>query len=916
MKKIPFLLFITTIILSCNQSDNSEQITMKNQRKVIYPSDNPAERLVYENRRFKDPNTGRVPSDMRRKELMFAKTLPISESLSKSNWSHRGPYNVGGRTRAISFDVQDENIILAGGTSGGMFRSTDGGQSWDMTTDPGQLHNVTCVAQDTRLGHEDTWYFGSGENRGGWLGDVSFLGNGIYKSIDGGLSWDSLAITTSNTPQSWDNDFDFVWNIVTDPSNDSMDVVYAAVHGDIYKSSDGGMSWDKKLGGTNSSYYQYTSVEITSDGVVYAAISSDCVDKGVWRSPDGEIWTKIIDANFPPVYDRIELAINPNNEDEVYCIAASTTGYGQFTNVFFGGTTWNSLWKYNYLSGNGSGVGSQWTDLSTNIPANQATSFDNFNCQSSYDLMIKVHPTDQNTIFIGGTNLWRSTDGFTTPNNTMICGGYLIGSYEGDGNWGVYPNHHPDQHDLLFLPSDNNVMISATDGGVYRSENCFQDTVEWNTLNNGYYTTQLYTATTSKNANSDVLHGGFQDNGNFVTFSGNETDPWSMPFNGDGAYSGIADNEEDFYLTIQRGVAYKMKLDNQANRLSFNRLDPLSADSTRYQFINPFTMDENNDNLCYLAAGSKLWRNDNLSSVPYNDDHTRNDIGWSVYTDEAFNSSMDITCIRTSVTPPNILYYGTDSKYIHRVDNANVGDPAHVAITNIPTGSGVHCADIAIHPEDPDKIMVVFSNYNTYSLFYSDDAGGSWSKVAGNLEQNASGSGNGPSCRTAQIIPLGNSTLYVVGTSIGLFATSNLDGPNTVWEMIAKDDIGNIIIEQIDYRHSDGRFTVATYGSGIFQTTITEIGDVLTVNDIDVNELTIYPNPTSDIINIEFDVPKGDQVSWTLYNEVGKMISTSSENVNLGKNNLTINCSSLKRGIYFVSLNINRNIITKQFIKQ
>ena len=122
--------------------------------------------------------------------------------------------------------------------------------------------------------------------------------------------------------------------------------------------------------------------------------------------------------------------------------------------MFFGGTTWNSLWKYNYLSGNGSGVGAQWIDLSTNIPANQATSFDNFNCQSSYDLMIKVHPTDQNTIFIGGTNLWRSTDGFTTPNNTMICGGYLIGSYEGDGNWGVYPNHHPDQHDLLFLPSE------------------------------------------------------------------------------------------------------------------------------------------------------------------------------------------------------------------------------------------------------------------------------------------------------------------------------------------------------------------------------------------------------------------------------------------------------------------------------
>ena len=85
---------------------------------------------------------------------------------------------------------------------------------------------------------------------------------------------------------------------------------------------------------------------------------------------------------------------------------------------------------------------------------------------------------------------------------------------------------------------------------------------------------------------------------------------------------------------------------------------------------------------------------------------------------------------------------------------------------------------------------------------------------------------------------------------------------------------------------------------------------------ISLQELTIYPNPTSDIVNIEFDVPKGDKVSWTLYNEVGKMISTSLENVNLGKNNLTINCSSLKSGIYFVSLNINRNTITKQFIKQ
>ena len=60
---------------------------------------------------------------------------------------------------------------------------------------------------------------------------------------------------------------------------------------------------------------------------------------------------------------------------------ASTTGFGQYTDVFFGGSTWTSLWKYNYLSGNGNGSGGQWTDLSSNIPLNQPTTFDNFNSE-------------------------------------------------------------------------------------------------------------------------------------------------------------------------------------------------------------------------------------------------------------------------------------------------------------------------------------------------------------------------------------------------------------------------------------------------------------------------------------------------------------------------------------------------------
>ena len=93
-------------------------------------------------------------------------------------------------------------------------------------------------------------------------------------------------------------------------------------------------------------------------------------------------------------------------------------------------------------------------------------------------------------------------------------------------------------------------MISATDGGVFKSHDTFADTVAWTSLNNGYYTTQLYGVSISRNANSNVMHGGFQDNGNFINFSANPTSHWNMPFNGDGAFGGIADNEEDFFLGV------------------------------------------------------------------------------------------------------------------------------------------------------------------------------------------------------------------------------------------------------------------------------------------------------------------------------------------------------------------------------
>ena len=915
--------FIYPIIIICLVSFTSCQ--NKKASSTFFPSENPIERVEWENQRLADPVTGKIPRNIRQKELIFSKTLPKSTTFSKNNWISRGPYNVGGRTRAMCLDVLDENIILAGGASGGMFRSTNGGQSWNMTTDPAQEHRISCLTQDRRSGKENIWYFGSGENRGSYLGDISMYGNGIWKSIDGGLSWDSLPMTTSNTPTSLDGDFDFMFSLKTDPSNDSLDVVYAATRGDIYKTEDGGINWVKQLGGPNNYYYQYTDVEVTTTGTVYATISSNCVDKGIWRS-DGQTWKNIIPPSFSPGYSRVEIGINPSNENIVYFIAAETIGYGQFSQTFFNGSTWTSLWKYEYLSGDGSGAGGQWTDLSQSIPANNSASFDNFNAQGSYDLLVNVHPSDSNIIIIGGTNLWRSTDGFTSDSNTTVIGGYLQGSREGNGNWGSYTNHHPDQHEIVYLPSNDNVLLNGNDGGIYKTLNIFKDTVDWISLNNGYNTTQLYTATISKVPNSTVMHSGLQDNGNRVTFSSNSNATWEMPFNGDGMLAGIADNEEDFYMSIQRGVLYKMKLDNTGAQMAFQRMDPSSCDSTKYMWKNPLAMDENSDNIIYWGERNKLWRHNSLSSISYNNSNLKSDFGWDYFSD-SLQTQMQISTISTSVDPANIVYFGTTSKYMFRIDDAHIGDPPANILAGPPTGSNSYTHDIAVNPSNADDIICVYSNYNVYSLFHSLDGGQSWKIIGGNLEQNPSGSGNGPSCRTAAIIPFDNDTLYLVGTTVGLFGTTDLARARygqqyayedtTVWQQIGAQEFGSTIVEDIKYRSSDGLLVIATFGNGIYQINLTSPNVLLSSDEdlVDNFEMNIFPNPTTDNINLSFNLNRPQDYRWVIYNELGAIVTQSKVHNNYsGTVNENINTNNFKSGVYFISLIINNRAITKEFI--
>ena len=709
-------------------------------------------------------------------------------------------------------------------------------------------------------------------------------------------------------------------------------MVYAATYGGLQKSVDGGTTWAFKIGSTSSSTY-FTDVAVASSGVVYATMSDDAgANKGLWRSGDGNTFTNITPDSFPTSFDLVTLAINPSNENEVYFLSVNTDTAGQETTNFYGTSEWSSLWKYTYLSGNGDTTGGQWTDLSANIP-HDIGQFDNFNSQGGYNLIVNVHPSNPNTVFIGGTNLYRSTDGFTSPNNTTQIGGYKPGTtlpfYE------IYPSHHPDQHRLAFFPSNPNKMLSACDGGVNMTDDNMASEVVWNSLNRGYRTSQFYTLGIDNGTQgSNVVMGGLQDNGSFFTSSSDPNQPWTQPGFGDGAYCHVTTGANIIYTARQEGKTVKTQVDANGNLQAFRRIDP-STPNKDYQFISPFVVDLNNENIMYLAEGNKIWRNKTLNAISLTSEWDSLAPGWEMI-DSLPVAGLNITCMAISKSPANILYVGTDNRNVYKMTNADGANPALVDVTDktgsirFPPNGYVSC--VAINPDDAAKVAVVYSNYEIYSIYYNNNDDTEWSKCAGNLEAGASGTGNGPSCRWMEILNVSDGTIFLVGTSVGLYATNFVNetitlnnDTKTVWVKQAEDVIGDLVVPMIKCRQSDGFTVIGTHGNGVYSTHYTSIFETgaptepAGVSEQSSNQslvLNPYPSPTvGEEVNLGLIVPESGSATVSLFNSAGILVKTIFKGeLTKGRNHLSFATSALPKGIYFVKLETSKSSVVKRVV--
>ena len=910
------LLFVVTILISLFVLSHQNEFNSHLLKKQIRTSSPKAplklkkERAEYFFNMLRDPATNRIPADIRHKELEYAKGLPKKNKLAKTSavdfiWKEAGPNDVGGRTRALAVDVNNPNTIIAGAASGGLWKSTDNGNSWIYEESSPDIYSISSLAQDPRAGHTNTWYASTGEWRGASASDRGYTawysGNGLYKSTDNGNTWQLIPGTNSD-PTKWNSMYDYVSKITVSPTTGS---VFLASNGfGIVKSSAGGSAFSLALGNANDHYY--SDVIVLSNGTIIAVLSQSGYNStkknapGVYKSTDdGSTWNNITPTTFPSSHERSVLAAPVSNPNIIYV----------FTNT--GNTNSNGdedlrLNKINLTDGTS-------TDLSGNLPTFSETG-GTLNTQSNYNMVIAVKPDNPNFVLIGGTSLFRSTDGVGSPLNNKKqnwIGGYHPTNF-------FYPNHHPDQHVIAFDPTDPNKMWSGHDGGLSYTtdirDTTFANFFPWIDKNNGYNVTQYFTVAIHKNAGDNRLLGGTQDNGSpyFRLVDGSDAASEDIS-SGDGAFCYLGTLNDHAYVSTPNGSVMRLTYDGNGNPynpitdgIGWSVVSPSNA--SNQLFINPFIIDPNNEDIMYYPAGNTLWRNTSLSNIP-NFQQNGTSAGWSQLTNLTVPTGYNITAMNVSTSNTQfVLYYGAYNKNgtpkIFRLDNANTATTGAVDISIQGAASGAYVHYIAVNPENGNEIVVVFSNYNIDGLFHSTDGGASYISIEGNLT--GDGVKPGPSLRACTILPTSGGIAYLVGTSTGLYSTTNLNGSNTVWVQESADKIQNSVVEDVTSRTSDNYVAVGTHGRGIF---VGSLNGVVGTKEAKTNVPTNfslsqnYPNPFNPTTIIHYSLANSAKVTLKVYDILGNLVQTlANELQSAGNHVVNFNGTNLASGLYIYRL--------------
>ncbi len=701
---------------------------------------------------------------------------------------HIGPARMSGRISCIDAETGNPDVVWVGAAGGGVWKSINRGTTFKSVFDE-YPQSVGTIAIDQN--HPDTVWVGTGEV---WTRNSISIGTGIYKTTDGGAKWEHMGLSGSER----------IGRILIDPVN--PDIVYAAVLGalwgdsddrGVYKTTDGGKSWNKMLFVNPSSGCADMAMDPDDPSVIYASMwdfrrqahtfRSGGPGSGLYRSADGgATWNKIHNGLPSGTLGRIAVAVSPAKPHYLYALVESEK---------------SALYR-------SSDRGSSWEKMSDQYMMGD---------RPFYYSLIVPDPTESERIYKPGTMLWVSTNGGKVFQSPAVTGG----------------NYHSDTHALWVNPANNRFIYMGTDGGVYISEDKGNT---WRFVES-LPVSQFYHVSVD-NASPYNVYGGLQDNGSWMGPSrkpgGITNSDWKNIGYGDGFYTYADKTEPDVVYSQYQGGRISRTNYRTGESKYIKPFPEEGVGDLRFNWNTPAVFGKKTGWL-YVGAQYLFRSKDKGDSFErISPDLTTNDParqqqeksgGLTIDNSTAENNTTIFT-VSESPFDENIVWAGTDDGNIQiTTDGGKTWTRLNEAVPGLPAYAFISHIDADNFDKNAAWITVDAHRNGDMKpyVYYTGDLGRTWTALAtGDIKG---------FCHVIKHDPV-NRDLIFLGTEMGLYVSTD---HGKSWVRL-KNKIPQTGIHDLAFQTRENDLVLATHGRGI----------------IIIDDLTPLRGLTQDVMEQEF----------------------------------------------------------------
>jgi photosystem II stability/assembly factor-like uncharacterized protein len=675
-----------------------------------------------------------------------------------------GPVIYGGRINVVKANPQKPWVIYVGAASGGVFKSINNGTTWmPIFDDCGGSLSIGDIALSPF--NEDIIWVGTGESNGEQ--EAASLGNGVFKSSDGGKTWQEMGLKKTQ----------FIGRIAIHPKNDN--VVFAAALGNtwgnspdrgLFRTKNGGQSWEKVL--FISEKTGVVDVAIDANGTYIYAISYQRQrsawgnlrkgpESGVYRSRDGgDTWEKLTKGLPTTDIGKMGLAVSPSHPQIVYLVMSHPKAEGVYRSDDHG-----EHW--------------QWINKKVNT--------------SYWYGQIRVDPKNPDKVWVPEVHLWLSTDGGRTFSQNQ-----------------TYENVHVDHHDIWINPIHTDHLILGNDGGLYMSYDSGKNWLHRNNLPIG----QLYHVSVDQRT-PYWIYGGTQDNGTWGIPSRSHYYMGIFPeqaihlTGGDGFFTAVAGEQDSIVFSEYQYGGLIVNLLLSAEKKSIKPVETPNQAAYRFHWCSPFLLSPHDSHCLYFGANKLLKTTDygdlwqeisgDLSSNP--DLSKRTIMGLKPVLKE-FGT---ILAISESPFSPGHIMAGTDDGNLQLTENG--GKEWLNLSSKIAIGEDAQVTAIAFSVHQKNRAYVSFTRHmsNDFQpyLYQTPDNGKTWHSLSKNLPKECV-------IQTFLEHP-NNQDLLFIGYHRGVMISIN---QGQSWVAL-KSNIPPVSIKKIVFHPKTHDLILASYGRGI-----------------------------------------------------------------------------------------------------